>query len=93
MQTNALERTASHVSVQHELLFPCAQVPEPHAPVGRTRYDPLVVVRHGNGAHFILHHAHEYDHSRVKIYERRQGGKESKREDAGGVACDAPHVP
>jgi hypothetical protein len=77
--TNTLERTLIHVSAQDELLFPCAQVPEPYALVGRTRYEPLVVVRHGNGGHNTLHHAHEYDHSqRVKIDERQQRAKESK---------------
>jgi hypothetical protein len=79
VHTNALERTAIHVSAQYELLFPCAQVPEPHAPVSRTRQVPLVVVRHGNGGHNTLHHAHEYDHSqRVKVYERQRRAKESK---------------
>jgi hypothetical protein len=53
--TNALGRTLGGVSVEYELGFPCAQVPELHAPVMRTRYDPVVVVRHSNGGDPILH--------------------------------------
>jgi hypothetical protein len=56
MQTTALGRTAKFVPMQGELRSARAhgEVPEPHAPVTRTRYNPLVVVRHGDGAYRIL---------------------------------------
>jgi hypothetical protein len=52
--TDVLGHTGSCVSVQYELRFPCAHVPESRALVMRTRYDPPVVVRHGNGGDPIL---------------------------------------